>query len=272
MLGYFGGFLQIALLVLAAMRGALSRTVAGATVAGIFVMVAGRPPDAAADRVRTQRRGVWRARSASRPALHTRTSLMRRAPAALTRRMTSRTTLRLGRMQPSPRHLPRLAAVAVTFNSSKEIEAWVASFERSGMRDAIELCVVDSGSRTEEREACSSTRIGPRVDTLLLRPNYGYGRSCNAGAAATRAGTLLFLNPDAELCSLPPRFDREGLPDGLLLGAVKLLPGGGSRPLGFAHLPPRRLAGGEPPAGALLACVPLHGRRPRAGCRARRCW
>jgi len=135
-----------------------------------------------------------------------------------------------------PATLPRLAAVAVTFNSSKEIEAWVASFERSGMRDAIELCVVDSGSRTEEREVLVE-RIGPRVDTLLLRPNYGYGRSCNAGAAATRAGTLLFLNPDAELCSLPPRFTSGGLPDGLLLGAVKLLPGGGSRPLGFAHLP-----------------------------------
>ena len=135
-----------------------------------------------------------------------------------------------------PEKLPRLAAVAVTFNSSSEIEAWVSSLEATGMRGEMELCVVDSGSRPDERRFLSE-RIAPRVDRLLLRPNCGYGRSCNAGAAETTAETLLFLNPDAELVSLPSRFADGGLPERLLLGAHKLLPAGGKRPLGYSHLP-----------------------------------
>ena len=128
------------------------------------------------------------------------------------------------------------AAVAVTFNSSKEIGAWVSSFEATGLRDQIELCVVDSGSKPEERRFLSD-QIAPRVDELVLRPNCGYGRSCNVGAAHTSAATLLFLNPDAEVISLPPRLTGGTLADGLILGAVKVLEDGVRCPLGFMHLP-----------------------------------
>ena len=82
-LGYFGGFLQIALLVLAAMRGALSRTLTGATVAGIFVMVLVARPTLPL--IEYGHSGVaYGVALGFAAALHTRTSLMRRAPAALT--------------------------------------------------------------------------------------------------------------------------------------------------------------------------------------------
>ena len=135
--------------------------------------------------------------------------------------------------------LPRLAAVAVTHNSSNEIEAWVASFEAIGLRDELELCVVDSGSKPEERRFLEE-RIATRVDSLVLEPNRGYGRSCNVGASHTRADTLLFLNPDARLLSLPSHFTANGLAQGLLVGAVRLVDDGTRRSLGYAHLPHAR--------------------------------
>ena len=141
-------------------------------------------------------------------------------------------------LQERPRQ-PRLAAVAVTFNSSGEIHDWISSFEDSGLRDQVELCVVDSGSKPEERLLLTET-VAPRVDEFVLRPNWGYGRCCNVGAAHTKADTLLFLNPDAELVSLPSRFLTHGLPDGMLLGAMKRLEDGRLRPLGFTHLPDAR--------------------------------
>jgi len=133
---------------------------------------------------------------------------------------------------------PAVAAVVVTFNSSSVIEGWVDSFESAGLRDRVELCVVDSGSRPEERQLLRE-RIGPRVEVLSFEPNRGFGRSCNLGAAKTAAPTLLFLNPDGRILSLPARVLGAALEDGVMLGAVAHELGAPERrrPGAFLHPP-----------------------------------
>jgi GT2 family glycosyltransferase len=100
----------------------------------------------------------------------------------------------------------------------------------------MELCVVDSGS-TNDEQTFLETRVRSRVDVLQLVPNLGFGRACNVGAELTTAPTLLITNPDTVVLSLP---DGLWTGDGMgrqLVGAVKILPGGEHKPLGYPRLP-----------------------------------
>jgi hypothetical protein len=131
---------------------------------------------------------------------------------------------------------PAVAVVAVTHDSAHAIGSWVDALEATGMRDRMELCVVDSGSRREQLALLRSA-VGDRVDVLLERPNLGYGRAGNEGAAATTAPVLLFTNPDCRVRSVPARvWAGDGL-GGRVLGAFKVLDGQARRSLGFAHPP-----------------------------------
>lgn len=96
----------------------------------------------------------------------------------------------------------RAAVVTVAHNSSAVLGPWLRALEDSGLREELELCVVDSGSRPEEVEATRELVKG-RVDTFLTIPNLGFGRASNIGAGRTTAPVLVFLNPDACLESLP---------------------------------------------------------------------
>jgi hypothetical protein len=131
-----------------------------------------------------------------------------------------------------------VAVVTVTHNSGHVIEDWLDALERVGGRERLELCVVDSGSRPEERRLLAE-RVAPRVDVLLERPNLGYGRCSNEGAAASRAPVLLFTNPDTRVRRLPDSA-WEGDLGGRVLGAFKLVAGAPDKPLGFAHPPDAR--------------------------------
>jgi GT2 family glycosyltransferase len=133
----------------------------------------------------------------------------------------------------------RIAAViTVTHDSSRVIVRWLNALDATGLRDELELCVVDSGSSPAER-AFLSEHVAPRVEVLLTRPNLGYGRCSNAGAAATRAGVLVFTNPDVVVRSLPSRLrDAEALV-GVVLGAVDR-GNGPEKPTGFRDLPSAR--------------------------------
>lgn len=128
---------------------------------------------------------------------------------------------------------PRLAVITVTHDSAHVLPAWIAALEAVCDRDLIELCVADSGSTQAQRELLEEQASG-RVEHFLALPNLGFGGGCNAGAAATSAPLLLFLNPDAQVRSLPARVhDGEGL-DGALLSGFALDP---DRPLGYANPP-----------------------------------
>lgn len=97
---------------------------------------------------------------------------------------------------------PRLAVVTVTHNSGDVLGDWVDAFESGGLRHVLELCVVDSGSSPEEREAARAL-VEHRVDAFVPVPNLGFGRATNIGVTHTSAPVLLILNPDAQIERLP---------------------------------------------------------------------
>lgn len=98
---------------------------------------------------------------------------------------------------------PRVAVVTVTHNSAHVLESWAAALEASGLREHLELCIVDSGSDPDEREA-SRALVKGRVEAFVAVPNIGFGRATNLGVMHTTAPVLLFLNPDARIEQLPP--------------------------------------------------------------------
>jgi N-acetylglucosaminyl-diphospho-decaprenol L-rhamnosyltransferase len=110
------------------------------------------------------------------------------------------------------------AVITVTYNSSAQMPAWIGAIEALGVRDRLEVCVVDSGSDLAERRALRAN-VAPRVDHLLLESNRGFGRSCNAGVAATTAPVLIFANPDTRLLTLPTGLSGPW-PEGAAVGAV----------------------------------------------------
>lgn len=128
---------------------------------------------------------------------------------------------------------PGLAAIAVSHESAHVLPDWIAAFEALPERGRIELCVVDSGSSAAQRELIEA-QIAGRVERFVALPNVGFGAACNAGAEATAAPNLLFVNPDARVRSLPARATAEGGLGGALLGGFALAP---HRPLGFARPP-----------------------------------
>lgn len=87
-----------------------------------------------------------------------------------------------------------LAVVVVAYRSAGHLAGTLASV-RAQLRDGDELIVVDNASGDESAEiACSAG-----ASVVSLRENVGFGGGCQAGAAASRAPLLFFLNPDATL-------------------------------------------------------------------------
>lgn len=128
---------------------------------------------------------------------------------------------------------PIAAVVAVTHNSSHAIDSWIDALTALGV--PLELCVVDAGSRPDEL-ARLRERVGGRA-RLVEVDNVGFGRACNAGAAATTAPALIFTNPDTRVRALPSELTSGGSIAGTVLGAIELEADGTRTPLGYAHLP-----------------------------------
>jgi len=133
----------------------------------------------------------------------------------------------------------RAAVVTVAHNSSARLGEWVDALERSGARDRLELCVVDSGSGPEELEATRTVLAG-RVESFLCVPNLGFGRASNVGVAWTSAPVLIFLNPDARLETLPDDLLDPAQVARTIVGPELLLADGAVDSAGFRHLPTAR--------------------------------
>lgn len=138
-------------------------------------------------------------------------------------------------MNNPPAEGPRLAVITVSHNSMQALTGWLAAIEASGLRNRLQLCIVDSGSSPEQL-AEMDAEIAGRVDALLKLPNVGFGAACNAGAAHTEAPILLFTNPDAELIALPERA-LEGDIGNDLIGSIRIEP---DRSGGYASFPTLR--------------------------------
>lgn len=114
----------------------------------------------------------------------------------------------------------KLAVVTVAHNSSHALPGWVEALEALPEREALELCVVDSGSSPQELER-ERRLVGDRVEHFVAAPNLGFGGASNLGAAATEAPAILFTNPDTLIRSLPARALAETGPAGTILGAFE---------------------------------------------------
>jgi hypothetical protein len=86
-----------------------------------------------------------------------------------------------------------LAVVVVAHNSAAQLPGLIDSLlEQLGPAD--ELVVVDNGS--SDGTAALAAGAGERVVLIESGVNLGFGAGCHAGARATGAPLLLFLNPD----------------------------------------------------------------------------
>lgn len=85
-----------------------------------------------------------------------------------------------------------MAVVVVTWNSSAEIDACLAS---AFAANPAEVIVVDNGSRDDTVARVSKNY--PKAQLLAQGRNLGFAAGCNRGIAATTAPYLLMLNADA---------------------------------------------------------------------------
>jgi GT2 family glycosyltransferase len=90
---------------------------------------------------------------------------------------------------------PALAVVIVTHQSAAHLPATLAALVPQ-LLDGDELLIVDNAS-TDDTPAVAR-QAAARAEVLETGANLGFAGGCNAGAMATKAPLLLFLNPDAK--------------------------------------------------------------------------
>jgi GT2 family glycosyltransferase len=87
--------------------------------------------------------------------------------------------------------LTALAVVIVAYDSARDLPGTLAAL-RPQLADGDELLIVDNASSDDPAAVAGDARV------LRLERNLGFAGGCNAGAAATTAPLLFFLNPDAQ--------------------------------------------------------------------------
>jgi N-acetylglucosaminyl-diphospho-decaprenol L-rhamnosyltransferase len=102
---------------------------------------------------------------------------------------------RLTRLRVMP-HRADLAVVLVSFNSAAWLQRSIAAIERHAGGLALDIFVVDNGSRDRTRELVASRF--PQV-RLILADNDGFAAGNNRGIEASRARYVLLVNPDVEI-------------------------------------------------------------------------
>jgi len=93
---------------------------------------------------------------------------------------------------------PRVSVVVVCFEAREDLPECLASIETHAGA-GHEVLVVDNASTDGSAELVARTH--PNVALIRNAANFGFGRACNQGAAASAGRHLLFLNPDARLTS-----------------------------------------------------------------------
>jgi GT2 family glycosyltransferase len=91
--------------------------------------------------------------------------------------------------------LEALAVVVVTHQSAAHLRPLFAALAPQ-LQDHDELVLVDNASTDDTVEVARS--LGGDVRVLEMGENLGFAGACHAGAEATHAPLLLFLNPDSQ--------------------------------------------------------------------------
>ncbi len=89
-----------------------------------------------------------------------------------------------------------LAIVVVTHQSAGHLDGLISTVEEQLGSDD-ELLIVDNASSDGTPELARS--LGKRVTVIETGVNHGFAAGCHAGAEASRAPLLLFLNPDSRI-------------------------------------------------------------------------
>lgn len=110
-----------------------------------------------------------------------------------------------------------IAVIIVNYNCGIELLECVQSIESSleEIQANGEVIIVDNDSKDNSIELIEKN--APRTRIVKLKANLGFAVACNAGAQATDARLLLFLNPDTimnphALQSMIKEFDSDSLP------------------------------------------------------------
>ena len=106
----------------------------------------------------------------------------------------------------SLRLTPLVSVIIPTYNRASLIDRAVASV-LGQTRDDLELVVVDDGSTDVTVDLLAGYRSDPRFHILCLPQNRGVSAARNAGAGATGAPWIAFLDSDDEW--LPDKLSRQ---------------------------------------------------------------
>jgi lipopolysaccharide biosynthesis protein/GT2 family glycosyltransferase/ADP-heptose:LPS heptosyltransferase/tetratricopeptide (TPR) repeat protein len=89
---------------------------------------------------------------------------------------------------------PLVSIVIPHYNKWEMLHECICSIFRCGARVSFEVIVVADGSPDESRREIGSWE--PNITVVILEPNQGFSKACNAGAQAAHGKYLLFLNDD----------------------------------------------------------------------------
>src|SRR3954454_1165130 len=89
---------------------------------------------------------------------------------------------------------PAVAVVVVCHDSAADLARTLPALTAQ-LRDGDELVVVDNASGDGSPDV--ARRLAPGATVLETGANLGFAAGCHAGAGASSAPLLLFLNPDA---------------------------------------------------------------------------
>ncbi|MEA1052541.1 glycosyltransferase [Lamprobacter modestohalophilus] len=95
---------------------------------------------------------------------------------------------------------PGLSIVVLTLDGADLLRRLLQSLARHRPRRALEIIVVDHGSRDETAAVIANGPCAAFTRHLNRGRNYSFAASCNVGAREARFPLLLFLNNDIELC------------------------------------------------------------------------
>jgi GT2 family glycosyltransferase len=90
----------------------------------------------------------------------------------------------------------KVSVLIVSFNNAAALRRCLASLERSKNREAMEIIVVDNGSRDESPQLDSEF---PGATFLRLPHNFGLTKALNIGVRTSVAEYIFFLHADTEV-------------------------------------------------------------------------
>lgn len=91
---------------------------------------------------------------------------------------------------------PRVTALVVSYNNVEALRRCLAALELSKGREALEIIVVDKGSRDESSTIDSEF---PHITVLRLPRNFGNAKALNIGMRTAAAEFMFFLVPEVEV-------------------------------------------------------------------------